>query len=305
MNESGRYMSLTVFIVAITMLFEACKVEYEIDKPVSIRVDRSAMLVEEGKRLSLLMCASCHLDESTNSFSGKRLHDVPAIVGEIYAPNITQHPSSRIAGYKDEDLKYLFKTGLSKDGKLMTYMLRPNLADEDIDAIISFLRSDDPLVAPKVNEIRKTRYTAVGKFALSRGKPLQYQSEIIRKPEEGSVELGKYLIDNLACYHCHSKSFLGLDFHAPEKSKGFMGGGSKLKGAEGKMIKTSNLTFHPTGLASWSEDDLKILLRQGIKPDKSVVRYPMSRYAELTDGEIKSIYRYLKQLPAIENENDH
>jgi mono/diheme cytochrome c family protein len=305
MKERGRNILLTVFIVVISMFFEACKIEYEIDKPASIRVDRSAELVEEGKRLSLLMCATCHLDESTNSFTGKRLYDVPAIVGEIYAPNITQHPSSRIASYKDEDLKYLFKTGLSKDGKLMTYMLRPNLADEDIDAIISFLRSDDPLVAPNANGPRKTRYTPVGKFALSRVKPLQYRSEIIRRPEEGSVKLGEYLIDNLGCYHCHSKSFLALDFRAPEKSKGFMGGGNKVRGAEGKMIKTSNLTFHPTGLGSWSEDDLKTLLRQGMKPDKSVVRYPMSRFAELTDGEIKSIYRYVKQLPAIENENDH
>ena len=48
----------------------------------------------------------------------------------------------------DSELIYLLRTGIKKDGKYAPpYMAKlPNMADEDIDAIISFLRSDDPMM---------------------------------------------------------------------------------------------------------------------------------------------------------------
>jgi hypothetical protein len=305
MIDNRGYILLSFLMALITLVLQACRMEYAIDAPANVTVNRDAELVQEGKRLTLLMCATCHLDESTKSFTGKRLHDSPGIVGKIYAANITKHTRSGIGRYSDEELKYLLRTGVSREGKLMPYMLRPNLADGDINAIITFLRSDDPLVVPKEQQPPRTRYTAIGKFGVSQVKPVPYRAEVIHRPAEGTLELGKYLVDNLGCYHCHSKSFLTLDSRSPERSKGFMGGGNKLKGADGKTIKTSNLTFHSTGLASWTVDDLKKLLLQGITPDNKIIRYPMPLFAELTDGEINSIYRYLKQIPHIKNENDH
>ena len=248
------------------------------------------------------MCGSCHYDNNTRGFTGKRLEDSPNIVGKIYAPNITSDSTAAIFAYSDVELKYLLRTGISKDGKLMPYMLRPNLADEDIDAIITFLRSGDSLVAPKPGVKGTTRYTFIGKFGLSRSRPVSYSVKKIRRPESGTPEMGKYLVDNLGCFHCHSKSFLALNYQSPEESKGYMGGGNKLKGANGRTISTPNLTFDETGLAGWSEEDFHILLRNGITPDKKIVRYPMPLYPELTKQETTSIYLYLKQIPFIENE---
>jgi hypothetical protein len=37
----------------------------------------------------------------------------------------------------------ILKTGISKSGKFMPYMMRPMMADEDINDIIVYLRSDD------------------------------------------------------------------------------------------------------------------------------------------------------------------
>jgi hypothetical protein len=249
----------------------------------------------------MLMCSSCHYDEKTKSLSGKRMKDTPGILGKIYAANLTQDSSGPLFRYTDQELKFLIRTGISRSGKLMPYMLRPNLADEDISAIVTFLRSGDELVAPKPATIERTHYSPIGKFAISRTRPVAYSTEPLKKPTN-PVSLGRYLVDNLACYHCHSKSFLSIQNQFPEQSRGYMGGGNKIKGADGKTMRTPNLTFDETGLAAWTMEDLAVLLRQGITPDKRITRYPMPLFPELTDQEIFSLYTYLKQLPHIENE---
>jgi mono/diheme cytochrome c family protein len=293
-----------IILMALSLLavLHACRINYPVEHPAHVTISRRPELQAEGKRLAMVMCASCHYDAKTKSLTGKRMEDTPGIVGKVYSANITNDPTTGIAHYSDQELVVLFRTGVSREGRFMPYMLRPNLADEDIAAIITFLRSDDALVAPKPNTIAKTRYTPIGKFGISRNRPLPYSDQPVRKPMSDTLALGKYLVDNLACYHCHSKSFLALDYRSPEKSKGYMGGGNKLKGADGKTISTPNLTFHETGLKGWTENDLILLLRQGITPDKKFVRPPMPILPELTDAEIVAMYRYLSKLPPVEND---
>lgn len=298
-NKKWIIRSLIALLLCLTLL-QACRTNYPVERPAHVTVARRPELQAEGKRLTMLMCGSCHYDAKTKSLTGKRMKDAPGIVGKVYSANLTNDPSTGIFHYSDEELKVLFRTGISREGKLMPYMLRPNLADEDIAAIITFLRSDDALVAPKPNTMGKTRYTPIGKFGISRTKPLPYADQPVPKPAADTLALGKYLVDNLGCYHCHSKSFLALDYQSPERSKGYMAGGNRMKGADGKTIRTPALTFHDAGLKGWTEKDLILLLRQGVTPDKKVVRSPMPIFPELTDAEIVSVYRYLRQLPRAE-----
>ncbi|MBT1697567.1 hypothetical protein KK083_11815 [Fulvivirgaceae bacterium PWU4] len=300
-NRKWIIRSLMVLLSCLTLL-QACRMNYPVERPARVTVVRRPELRAEGKRLTMLMCGSCHYDAKTKSLTGKQMKDAPGIVGKVFAANLTNDPSTGIFHYSDQELKVLFRTGISRQGKLMPYMLRPNLADEDISAIITFLRSDDALVAPKPNTIGKTKYTPIGKFGISRTKPLRYTDQPVPKPAADTLALGKYLVDNLACYHCHSKSFLKLDYQSPERSKGYMAGGNRLKGADGKTIVTPNLTFHETGLKGWTENDLILLLRQGITRDKKIVRPPMPILPELTDEEIVSMYKYLRKLPPVEND---
>jgi mono/diheme cytochrome c family protein len=270
------------------------QVTYQVTSPVSIA---------EGKRLTMLMCGSCHYNAATKDFSGKRIEDSPAVLGKVYAANLTRHTRYGIGTYTDAQLAYLIRTGVSRSGKIMPYMQRPNISDQDLSAIISFLNSDDESVRPSARVAGKTAYTPVGKLALSTVKPLPYENLPVDKPRGKGVILGKYLVDNLACFHCHSKSFAKLDISEPERSKGFMGGGNKLKDGQGKPVRTPNLTPHPTGILHWSLTDFKRALTQAVSKDGSVVTYPMPSYAELTDDEIASIYQYLQTLPPIDNQN--
>jgi hypothetical protein len=286
-------MGLTGFLLQACSLYHPVRnVDYNVTTSVSAL---------EGKRITMLMCGSCHYNADTKQFTGNKLEDSPAVFGKVYASNITQDLEHGIGSYTDAQLAYLIRTGVSKTGKIMPYMQRPNIAEEDLQAIITFLKSDDASVRPSARSAGKTSYTPLGKLAMSTVKPLPYKNAKVSKPQEKGIGLGRYLVDNLACYHCHSKSFVKLNISEPEKSKGFMGGGNKLKDAERRTIRTPNLTPHDTGLKKWTLSDFEKAITTGISKDGSFVTYPMPLYPELTHHEIASMYAYIQTIKPIDN----
>src|SRR4051794_13379418 len=72
--------------------------------------------------------------------------------------------------------------------------------------------------------------------------------------------------------------------------------GYRLFDTEGHEIYTMNITpDKETGIGSWTEDDFVKAVRPGQLPGtQPALRYPMLPYGNLTDGEAKAIYAYLK-----------
>jgi mono/diheme cytochrome c family protein len=71
----------------------------------------------------------------------------------------------------------------------------------------------------------------------------------------------------------------------------------------GKLVHTSNLTFDAeTGIGRWSVEDFRRALKDGIRPDKRPLRYPMVPYRPLADAEADAIFAYLRTVPAIRNQ---
>jgi hypothetical protein len=276
-----------------TTVFAACKMNYPTGK---IDYHASDASVIEGRRLAMMTCGPCHFNPSTNDFSGKQMNEVPGIVGKIYAANITQDMEAGIGEYTEGELQYLVRTGISRTGKLLPFMQRPNLADDDLKNIIAFLKSDDSLVKPNARVPGKTDYSIVGKLAVGTATPLPYHPREIKKPENDQLALGRYLVDNLACFHCHSKSFVSLDMINPEKSKGYLDGGNKMKNAAGRTVKSPNLTFQDKGIKNWTMEEFKRAIMEGINKKGELLTYPMPMFPELTDEEVLSIYIYFKSV---------
>jgi len=179
------------------------------------------------------------------------------------------------------------------------------MADEDVEAVIAFLRSDDPLVAAAAVADIPCEPSFLVKF-LSRVafKPLPLPEKKIPLPDTTNlVELGKYLTFNLDCYACHSADFKTMNVLEPEKSEGFMGGGNKTLDMEGKeIVPTANITpDKETGIGNWTEEQFVNALRFGLKDGEPALRYPMMPYMQLTDHEAKAIFAYLQTVPPIKN----
>jgi len=298
-NDTKHPVGWTFIGFVVFTLIQACKMYYPTQE-VEFSFSSNPQLISTGKRLTNLMCSPCHYDLKTNKLTGIRMVDVPGFVGKVYSKNLTKHPEQGIADYADSELAYLIRTGIARDGKLMPYMQRPNLADEDLEAIIAFLRSDDELVAASESEPPKTSYSLFGKIGVSSLKALAYPKRKIFRPDTtDNVSYGYYLVDNFGCYDCHSANFLGIDKLDPEKSKGYLGGGTKLKDHNGKSVASPNLTFHDTGIGNWSKEDFKRAIRQSIGKNNNIITFPMPAFVELSDNEISAIYAYLKTVPKI------
>lgn len=268
-------------------------------------VDATPERLAHGRGLVSMLCASCHLDPATKALSGKRMPDAPPEFGVIHAPNITRHPEHGIGRWSDGELVYLLRTGIARDGHFTPpYMPKlPRASDEDIAAIVAFLRSDDPLVRPLDVPSQPSQVTFLTKL-LTRvaWQPLPLPRQPIAAPTlSDRVERGRYLANDLLdCYACHSSDFTKLDPLQPERSAGFFEGGNKLLDAAGRVIYSTNLTPDPeTGIGSWSEGAFVRALKGGLRPDGGTILYPMQLYTALADADAAAIYAYLRTLPAV------
>jgi mono/diheme cytochrome c family protein len=257
---------------------------------------------ERGKNLVFAICAGCHYDPKVGKFIGRDLNDLPKIAGHLYSANLTQSKNYGIPPhYTDAELFYLLKTGISKSGKFTPYMMKPMMADEDINDIILYLRSNDPAVASADTTVGKTHINVIGKagirFVMG---PQPYNKGVQRPDENNPVEYGRYLVAVIGCYHCHSKKVLGVNFLDAEKTKGYLQGGIKLKDPNGKRLYGPNLTpDNETGIGSFTEPDFQKAIQEGIIPSGEALSPPMGKFKSLTQKQVQSIYAYLRSLKAV------
>lgn len=286
-------MGLSAMIVAIVV---GCKTRFETTKAQD-KVTYSPAAFERGKELTFAICAGCHYDTKVHKFIGKQIMDVPGIAGKVYSANLTQSKTNGIAPrYSDAEIKYLLKTGIARDGRFLEYMLRPNMADQDINDIIVYLRSNDPAVKAADTTVGLTHFTFIGKIYMNmHTKPEAYQQDV--KRPAGKVALGYYLVDNLGCFHCHSKSLTKLDLVHPDQTKGYLAGGIKLTDAQGKKITASNITPDKnTGIGNYTPEQFRAALTEGKAPDREL-QPPMPKFSMLKEAEVDAIFAYLKTVP--------
>jgi mono/diheme cytochrome c family protein len=274
---------------------------------VELRVEVTPERVERGRKTAQMLCVGCHLDNETGALSGLRMRDLPPQFGVAYAANITRDPETGIGGWTDGELAYLLRTGVTRDGRYTPpWMVKlPLVSDEDLADVIAFLRSDDPLVQPVKRPSQPSEPSLLTKFLCRVAfKPLPWPKAPIAAPDPGDrVAYGRYLVQGRGqCFGCHSADFAKMDDLVPENSAGYLGGGNAMPDLTGRVVLTSNITpDEETGIGRWSEDEFVRALRHGVRPDRSVLLYPMVPYPELSDDEARAIHAYLRTVPKIRN----
>ncbi|MDB5030969.1 MAG: hypothetical protein JWP71_1690 [Mucilaginibacter sp.] len=291
-----KYRFITIICLIITVY--GCKTHFATGQE-NYKATISPLAFERGKALVFSSCAGCHYNRSVNKFIGNPIHDVPGIAGKVYSANLTNSKTYGIPPhYTDAELKYLLKTGIAKDGRFIPYMLRPNMADEDINAIIVYLRSNDPAVTAGDTTIGTTHYNIIGKLYMGMtAKPLPYKTGIILPAD--NIAMGRYLVDNIGCFHCHSKKLTSLNYIDPEQTKGYLAGGAKFKNEQGDDIYASNITpDKETGIGKYTKADFRKALKDGESP-KRKLHPPMAKFKSLNDHEIDAIYSYLQTITPV------
>jgi mono/diheme cytochrome c family protein len=311
MKKVLKYLLYIVVIILVIGLAGFSFIEirgiptYDVKK-IDYTVQVTPESVARGKKIALLLCADCHKSNATGKLTGRPMTDAPAEFGKIYTQNITQDKTYGIGEWTDGELVYLLRTGIKRDGKYAPpYMAKlPHMADDDINAVISFLHSDDPLVTASATPDTPCAPSFVTKFLCTVAfKPFKMPEQKIDMPDtNNAVQFGKYLVYNLECFSCHSADYKTDNWEVPELSKGYLGGGNKPLDREGKVIVTQNLTPDvETGIGSWTEQRFVNALKYGTMENDRSLRFPMVPFIYLTDTEAKAIYAYLKTVPPIKN----
>lgn len=107
-----------------------------------------------------------------------------------------------------------------------------------------------------------------------------------------ATQRGQELVDGFgACGFCHS---------ADGRSASPLGGGRAIRDKYGD-VRSPNITLAQTGIGSWSEADVRKLLRANIRPDESTIAADSHKGFEwIADSDVASITYYLRSLPMVE-----
>jgi mono/diheme cytochrome c family protein len=215
---------------------------------------------------------------------------------------LTADPDSGIGNWSDGQIARLLRNGLRRDGRYATTMPRfSRLGDEDVAALIGFLRSTDPMVAAAPNHVPTSSLGLAGTLALAfaAGVDTRGDAHVAMPPRGPTVEYGRYLaVAVYGCVDCHTDGFTST----PEKLRSpvLLAGGLFHRTPRGDPIYSTNLTPDPqTGIGPWTPDDLTRALSTGIGRDGLPVRPPMPVFRYIDAGESGALFAYLRSVPAI------
>jgi mono/diheme cytochrome c family protein len=254
--------------------------------------------LERGKYLmeGIVACGNCHMQRGDKGqplpekgLSGGMLFDEP--VFKAYAPNITPDPETGIGKWTDAQLARAIREGVRPDksiiGPPMPMPFYRHLSDDDLAAIIAYLRAQPPVK----NAVPKSTYSVP--LPPSYGPPIQ---SVKAPPASNRLKTGEYLA-NIG--HC-------MDCHTPRNAQGMLvskatgAGGQSFKGPWGESI-SRNLTPHPGGLKDWSDEQIAKTLREGVDRQGQPYKPPMAFafYRNINDTDMKALIGYLRSLKAL------
>ena len=267
------------------------------------RASSDPAVIERGKYLVYGPghCADCHGDGDRYAdvkkgvqlpLSGGLTFHLP--FGEFHVPNITPDKETGIGRYSDAELARILRHGVRPDGRaVLPFMPFANLSEADLTAVISFLRTQEPVK----HAVPKHEPNFVGRalkaFVL---KPVGPSAPVMKESPTGpTIENGKYLTVVGNCVVCHSK----IDPVSGKPEGAIFSGGNPMESHVDptKTFTPPNLTPHPTDgwITGWSEDAFVNRLGAGIVHPASPM--PWHAIQKMSDDDRRAIYRYLRSLP--------
>jgi cytochrome c553 len=251
---------------------------------IPISNDPAAIARGEHIANAITPCVDCH----GKDLSGAAIIDDP-MMATISAVNLTSGKGGIGSTFKDEDWVRALRYGVSPEGKgliIMPVVVTTNFSDEDLSALIAYLKSLPPVDhTPPAKRYGPMGYLLVALGQLPPLAPDQVKGHPARPasvPHEVSVAYGEYLVSVAGCRDCHGLNLAGTSGGDPNGPPA-----------------APNLT--PAGeLSIWNEADFINTLHTGVKPSGVQLsdEMPWKSYGKMTDDELKAIWMYLQTIPA-------
>lgn len=253
--------------------------------------------VERGRYLveSIAGCGNCHSPQDAGGpFAGREYSGGPPIIEEpfdAHPSNITPDPATGIGAWSDDEIVTAIREGRSRDGRIMgppmPFALYRDLADDDVGAMVAYLRT----LTPIENAVPASVYRMP--LPVSWGPPV---TGVAAPPRSDAVAYGAYLAGPVG--HC-------VECHTPLGDRGELefdrlgAGGRAFVGPWGTSV-SRNIT--PLALAGWSDAEIRRAVTDGISRDGSRLMPPMGYryYAKMTDADLDALVAWMRALPPVD-----
>jgi mono/diheme cytochrome c family protein len=288
----GGLVGLVLIVAAGLLLYGQLSWKQTHDRPLpAITADTSPEGVARGEYLvtSVGGCVDCHGGRNPEEalLAGKVEHIDSGPIQVVFAiPNLTPDLETGLGGWSDAEIARAIREGVDKDGVGLVVMPAFNyhiMSDDDVSAIIGYLRSIEPIENPipplSASAVAKTM-AALGAFGPSPvGEPILAPQQA---PASDSTAYGEYVTTIAGCRDCH----------------GFTYTGGTIPASEPGTPPAPNLT-RSGELIGWSEADFINTLRTGVTPSGHTLNevMPWQVYGRMSDQDLAAIFAYLQSLP--------
>jgi mono/diheme cytochrome c family protein len=302
-----RALLVLATLVVGLITFVVIRAERTFDAPYpAIKASTDPKVIARGHYIvyGMAHCVNCHTPESQTEavkagaqppLTGGRRFGGP--FGSIYSANLTPDVETGIGRYTDAELARALRHGVRPDGRaLLPFMQTKDFSDEDLIAVISFLRSQKPVRNETIGRDLNIVGKAILAFAI---KPVGPSRPVLaHNPAEGSDQHGEYLATSVAsCQACHTKRNLmtGAFESAP------FSGGMTFPLDKERVLVTPNLTPAKSGrITTWTEE--QFVGRFGVGVGIQGTHMPWRQFQSMTESDVRAIYRYLRSLEPVEHD---
>lgn len=252
-------------------------------------------------------CSACHTTTDVGLSITQGVKPLPTgggvwrmgPIGTMYAPNLTPDPETGIGRYSDAEIARAIRHGVLPNGQLSFFMTVAvgSLADDDIQAIISYMRS----LEPTKNPVPASEMGFLGNLVFG-DVPPKSAGPATAPPLGATIERGKYLAENAAaCVQCHSS--VDLATGKPRPGAAFAGNdpmASELDDDPNRYVPRNITPDEETGIGSWTEEQFLARFAAGRLHRGSPM--PWGNYQNMHVDDVKAIWLYLRTVPPVKND---
>lgn len=277
----------------------------------SITASKDPAVIAQGEYLvhAVAHCSACHgpadivskrqlSPDKLDLRGGFSLQAGP--FGTFVPVNLTSHVETGMGSHTDGQLARAIRHGVGASGRLSAFMALAvgPMSDEDLTAIVSYLRTLPPIDNPTA----PTEWGFVAKALSGQFSPRMSVAPPYVPAGAVSVERGKYLAHGPAiCVGCHSHldPMQGFQLVPPLFAGEFEAEPDPME--PGYEFVVPNLTPHPgTGImAHWTEEQFVDRFKKNGRVYAGS-KMPWENFAQMTEDDLRSIYRYLRTVEPVE-----
>lgn len=215
----------------------------------------------------------------------------------VIGANITPDLATGIGAWSDDEVARAIREGLDAQGRpldpMMPYRFYRSMTDEDVAAVVVYLRS-----LPAVRRAVPRAVRTLRARLLLKQNPEPIFSPVALPPGDSPEARGSYLVQLANCIDCHTAQrredglgLPGMDY----------AGGMILEGPWG-YTASANITPDASGISYYTPEMFIQTMRTGVGRDHELNPVmPAHAYGGMTEEDLRAIFAYLRTIKPVKH----